>query len=469
MRWACILLPQLALDATLRQQPDPDAPLVLVGGPVQRRIVHALNPAARRLGLRRGMLFSAAHAITRDFHALPFDPKQEADTRQLLAAWAYGFSSQVSLVFSHALVLEIAGSRALFGDWAAISRRISSELSQMGFRHRLAAAPNPFAARVLVNAHPSIGIDLPQLEAALSGLPIERSGLPPDITQTLHRSGLRRLGQVFALPRESLARRFPPMVLAHLDALRSADTRPLEYFAPPDRFEARIEFEYEVESSQALLFPLRRLTADLATFLSSRDGGAQRFVFHFEHERHPDSQLVVGLLAPEREASVLFELSRSRLEQLQLPEGTRGMRLVADELPPFVPASADLFDSRPAQAVGWAQLRERLRARLGEDAVHGVGLHADHRPERASRPPVAGKAPVPPTLPPRPTWLLSRPILLRGFDHEILVAAERIETGWWDGSDVRRDYVCVRTREGQHAWAFRVVGHDDLWLQGWFA
>ena len=41
--------------------------------------------------------------------------------------------------------------------------------------------------------------------------------------------------------------------------LRGLPTAPLRYYQPPDRFDARIEFEYEIESSQALLFPLRRL------------------------------------------------------------------------------------------------------------------------------------------------------------------------------------------------------------------
>src|SRR3546814_3568859 len=75
-----------------------------------------------------------------------------------------------------------------------------------------------------------------------------------------------------------------------------------------------IELGYEVESHQALLFPLRRLVGDLATYLSVRDGGVQRFVLRLEHEQtHTD--VVVGLLAAEREPGVLFELTRSRLEQ----------------------------------------------------------------------------------------------------------------------------------------------------------
>jgi len=42
MLWACILLPQLALDGVLRRHPDPDAPLALVGGPAQRRMLRAV-------------------------------------------------------------------------------------------------------------------------------------------------------------------------------------------------------------------------------------------------------------------------------------------------------------------------------------------------------------------------------------------------------------------------------------------
>ena len=53
---------------------------------------------------------------------------------------------------------------------------------------------------------------------------------------------------------------------------------------------------------------------------------------------------------------------------------------------------------------------------------------------------------------------------------QILMGPERIESGWWDGADIRRDYYLVQTRAGQQGWAFRTVGQGDgLWLQGWFA
>ena len=164
----------------------------------------------------------------------------------------------------------------------------------------------------------------------------------------------------------------------------------------------------------------------------------------------------------------MFDIARSRLEQIRLPAATRALRLIADELPAFVPASRDLFDTRSQQAVPWEQLRERLRARLGDDAVHGIGVEADHRPERATGT-MMPRLP-PPALPLRPGWLLERPIPLRDTRFEILSGPERIESGWWDGDDERRDYYVIRTAQGQRAWVFCAPGeYGPFHLHGWFA
>ena len=472
MQWACLLLPQLALDTALRQQPAPSLALVLVSGPAQRRMLHAVSPRARQLGLRRGMLLSAAQVLTGELVCVEYDPRAEQATRQLLASWLYGISSQVSLDFPHALALEVGASRALFGDWPAIEQRLHEGLQELGFRHRLVAAPNPYAACVLTHLHPRLGVDDSHLLAALDPVPIERSGLPVDAVTVLTRSGLRTLGAAFAVPRDSLARRFAPQVLAHLDALRGLQSPLLRYFQPPDRFDARIEFEYEIDSTQALLFPLRRLTADLAAFLCSRDGGVQQFDLWFEHDGQPDTRLSIGLLAPERDPAMLFELARNRVDHLALPAGSRGLRLQAERLPPFVPAARDLFDPRPQQAMPWEQVRERLRARLGDDAVQGLGLRADHRPERASGDADAtGKASPPVALPLRPGWLLPQPQPLHDPHLRVLSGPERIESGWWDAGDVRRDYYVVETAQGQRGWAYTApdASAGPFMLHGWFA
>src|SRR3546814_9910210 len=94
MLWACIHLPQLALDAVLRRTPDPDHPLTLVSGPAHLRHLHAVNETAAQAGLKPGMRLSAAHALLSDVALVEHDASADARWQRFLAAWAYRHCSQ---------------------------------------------------------------------------------------------------------------------------------------------------------------------------------------------------------------------------------------------------------------------------------------------------------------------------------------------------------------------------------------
>lgn len=474
MLWACIVLPQLALDAVLRRMPDPLRPLALVEGPMHLRSLHAVNAAAADAGLKPGMRLSAAHALLADVALVEHDPGADTRWQRFLAAWAYRHSSLVSAQFPGAILLEARASFRLFGPWPVFEARLREDLQGLGFTHRIALAPTARAAWVFAGLRDGFAVTHPQaMHAALAQVPVRRAHLPDDAGTRLHRMGVRTLDALRKLPRGGLRRRFGVALLEHLDRLHGDADDPLSCHAPPDRFDARIELGYEVETSQALLFPLRRMVSDLATYLSTRDGGVQRFVLRLEHdEGHAD--VPVGLLAAERDAALLFDIARNRLEQAVIQKPVLALRLFARDLPPFVPAARDLFDARPAQAVPWPQLRERLRARLGDDAVHRIACTGDPRPERAWQPAgidadAACAQPAPPR-PPRPAWLMRTPVPLRGHDLRIVSGPERLESGWWDGADARRDYYVLETCQGQRAWAFAPPGMRGGWmLHGWFA
>jgi protein ImuB len=519
MDWACLLLPHLALDAALRSTPEPTRPWVLLGGPANRPVLLDVNAAAAALGLAAGQPLPVARARADGFGCIADDPSRSAALHLLLADWAHGYSSQVSQDLTDAVVFEIAGSRSLFGPWPQLRLRLRADLDALGVHYRLVAAPNPYAARVLANVEADAGIPAEALTGALGQLPLEAALLDARTLEVLRRSGLRRLRQLLNLPRDALARRFPASLLRGLDQLCGRSPVTLTLHTPAERWQAAIELPCEVAATGMLLFPLRRLVDGLVQRLRALDGAVQRWQLTLTHARgstSPQTVLALGLAEPSRDAALLFELARERLAQLTLPAPVLALQGSADTLPRYQPPATDLFEQRPPGSLAWPTLCERLRARLGDTAVHELALAADHRPERASRRvPVGGGGDTPsrrrdPTdtsarsAVPRPAWLLPTPIPLQSPVVAVLAGPERIEAGWWDldspplaaaagsglvdpdppagidpgpgttkgpfgAADLRRDYYIVLTREGRRAWVYRPAGHDGpYWLHGWF-
>jgi len=467
MLWACINLPSLALDGILRRRPT-EGPLVLVDGPVNARTIVSANETARAAGLHVGQRLSAAQALLSHFEAVPYDRESMERWHRFLAAVAYRYSSEVSLL-PHAIVLEVSKSMGLFGPWPRLESMLRADFTELGFRHRMAAAPTAHAAHVLTTVSDGQAVlSSDTLRNALQRVPIAKSRLPANAIAALPSMGIRTLGQVLALPRDGLQRRFGAELLVSLDRLTGDLPSGLELYRPPDTFDLRIELLHEVENQSALIFPVRRMVDDLAAYLAGRDGGVQRFLLRLEHREGRFTDVPVGLLASERDGALLFEFARGRLEHATLPEPVLALRLIARDLPAFVPAGRDLFDERPANALPIEQVRERLRARLGDGAVYRLGSTQDPRPERAQREAAHDEVPIEPH--PRPTWLLPRPIPLRGGNPIILAGPERLETGWWDGGEVCRDYYVIETSLGQEAWAFCAPDEQTGWMvHGWFA
>src|SRR5690606_35285411 len=125
--------------------------------------------------------------------------------------------------FDDAIALEVRASLRLFGPWPVFERRLRADLRELGFAHRIAVAPNPRAARVLAGVQDGLAIvHEARLQVALSRIPVARAGLEPKQAEALHAMGLRRLGQLFAAPRDALGKRFGTGLLQHLDRLRGA-------------------------------------------------------------------------------------------------------------------------------------------------------------------------------------------------------------------------------------------------------
>jgi protein ImuB len=385
MLWACLHFSDLPLRAVfdtdeLRQR------CAIIDGPRQRPLIVAANEGAQQAGVRRQHVLAAARAICADLRARARDTAAEHRLLHSLAAWAYRFSSHVSLSQPDALLIEVGASLRLFGGWPALQRQLRTELAELEFHPAIAVTPLPAAARVLARRHDGFFAAQPEaMLDALADVPIAQADLPEATITLLYRVGFARLRDVFALPRPELARRIGPESLLLLDRLRGLEADVLPLYRPPDAFAHRIELDDRVDAWPPLLFPLRRLCGELALFLAARDGGVQRCELVFDHENRTVTRVAIELLTPQREARSLYELIRSRLERVALTQPVCGFALIAKDLPTFKPQHQDLFEPKRAQALDWPELAERLRAHLGDEGVRGLAQTTDHRPEKAWR------------------------------------------------------------------------------------
>ena len=147
----------------------------------------------------------------------------------------------------------------------------------------------------------------------------------------------------------------------------------------------------------------------------------------------------------------------------------------------------DELVSTPYSNHNLIQFMEQLQARLGDNYVKSVINTAQHCPEHASlhldykeKPNRKIGAALSTETPanPRPLWLLQKPKQLninkgRLFYRKpiaILSGPERIETHWWSGADVCRDYYVARELSGSKLWIYKEKNDAGKWyLHGIFA
>ena len=389
---------------------------------------------------------------------------------QRLAAWCYQYSSQVCIPAGrHGLFLETGSSERLLGPSEHIGKRLQQELTQLGYCSVAGSAPTPEAAWLAAREGLHIA-GSEQIRRQIGPLTLNRLHLDSAQQTALERMGFRQVRDLLRLPRKALTRRLGPALPDYLDRILGIRPDPRALYHPPGHFSSRLELPAEIHSCQGLLFPLNRLLEELCGVLRGGDTAVQSLHLVLGHEDNEDSMVELGLQSPTQDSGRLMLILRERLERLQLPQAVREIRLDAPTLLKFNAGQHSLFRDTPAeQRQDIERLTERLQARLGNQSVTGLTGVEDHRPEYSWRPRALTEPPDCIALPHRPAWLLPDPVRCTIENYEILAGPERIESGWWDGRDCRRDYFIIRDRQGSTLWAFREYKpHRGWYLHGIF-
>ncbi len=445
--------------------------------------VHPASAQAPLRSVQRTLHIPRSRELWAALHLSGLDPVHGLGE---LATRVQRFTPRVSLAPPDGLLLEVGGSLHLFGGVEGLRHELSGECLQRHIRPVLAFAPTPLAALTAARAGEALLITDPaQLVSLLAPLPIGALRWPEETRARLARAGVRTIGALLRLPRAAFARRFGAAQLATLDALMGRTPTVQATYRAPVRFRRRRELDGELSDHEQLLTALGPLLAALGAFLRAHQCAVAELECRLVHRQAPATRCVLSLRGACAEAQPLSVLFRERLSRLQLPQPVRALELRVDRLLPHRLLCRGLWQAGEQGGEEREEsegLIDRLCARLGRDAVQGLARRAEHRPECAwaltAPPPVAADLSrraaekIEAALPTRPLWLLPtpQPLAVRHglpCHHgalRLLGEPERIETGWWDGGEVARDYYMAVDPHGVRLWVFRDREAPHRWF-----
>lgn len=425
----------------------------------------------------------------------PADLDGDARALTALAVWAERWSPSVAVDPAgeglEGLFFDLTGAAHLFGGEAAALEQIRLRLAEAGIPARVAMGPTAGAAWALARfaafdqAAPVATDDT--VREALADLPVEALRID-DLTLTqARRFGLKRISDLYPMPRAGLARRFRDGdgigLVTRLDQALGFTAEALTPVRPPPRYRAWRTWMEPVEDIEGVEARLAELVQDLAAPLETDGQGAKALTLTGFRSDGRTTALSVRMGRPGRDAKIWLRLFREAgLGRLELGFGLDALMLTADGVEPIAARQGTLeTEAEAKQAENLAALIDRLSARLGEDRVLVAEPVDSWIPERAERlRPALGRPPAPTAaeVGRRPLLLLDPPepvdaiaelpdgaparFTWRRLSRRVTRAdgPERLSPEWWrprpDDRQVRtRDYYRVEDDRGGRYWLFR--------------
>lgn len=422
--------------------------------------------------------------------------RQEQILRQL-AGLVETVSSTVSF-HPQALICEVRSSLKYFGGIDAIHDKLKTLLAPALQQHELpdlflyAACPTITGSLLLARSgHNALVYRKDNLRSALGQLSTEVLQLDKEQNRRLYNMGVRKIRDIWRLPVDGLRKRFGSEFINLLNKAVGNAPEPTRNYVAPPAYSTTYDLPYELENLDRLLPLADEMLAQLCDFLKRRDLSVADLLFALLHEKRPSTEVHMALRQSSRCRDHLLCLLETHFGKLSIPAPVIGLKLEVKQFDAFMTHSeqllvADRVSGKATTQGRLDQFMEQLQARLGSCSLKSINTVAEHCPEYACQeldyqesarlkhpPQTTAVAPNP-----RPMWLLDEPILLT-LRHgklyhrkpvRLISGPERIETRWWSGVDVRRDYYVARESTGSRLWIYRERdGARNWYLHGFFA
>ncbi|QEG23790.1 Y-family DNA polymerase [Mariniblastus fucicola] len=427
--------------------------------------------------------------------------------------------------------LDVTGLDSLFGDEQTLRAKAVRFLGDAGYTVFSSIANTPGMAWGMAHYHRSAAPAIRESHSSetlvreFRQLPVAALRLSTETQHTFSRLGVERVEQLLAIPRTHLASRFGDEVSTRIDQAFGKVVEPVVARHLPAEFEASQFIEFPTRDRETIGVILSRLLEQICKQLQSSQKGALQWRVQLDCVDAPSIEFEVNLFQPTATVSHVLQLMELQLESVLQPHLRRKRFKKAKDKKPvrtrtvtniliqeitvrvtscvlLVHRQRELFDESPRlDKQELAHLINHLTGRLGQESIVYPTLQAGAQPELSFR--------FKPLVDPKrmrsrkkqdvksrshrlawPLRLLDPPIEISNGNSEIesrknqmpssflhqrlrhyvsrVWGPERIETAWWHGPTVRRDYWRVETESGQHFWVYFDLKTGRWFLQGEF-
>jgi protein ImuB len=224
----------------------------------------------------------------------------------------------------------------------------------------------------------------------------------------LHRWGIESLGQFAALEKEAVAARLGPIGLQLWERATGKTTRLLKLVPVRESFEEAFEFENEIETSEPLLFMLRRFLQQFSVRLGALHLVASELQLEITFSDKSSYSHRFKIPEPTNSVEILFRMLHTHLENFTSKSPIIAVALKTETTKPSF-EQFHLFETALRDPARLTETLARLTGLLGSERVGTPVLEETHRPDAIRMEPFSWQLPeIKSELPLLPTSALRR-------------------------------------------------------------
>jgi protein ImuB len=388
--------------------------------------------------------------------------------------------------------LDITGCAHLWGGERPYLQEVNRKIQSLGYHVKTAIADTIGAAWALAHyARHSQIIEQDLYAENILTLAPESLRLKPNISERLHKLGLKEIRDLLSLPRASLRRRFGDTLMKRLNQTFGIEEEIINPIMPLELYAERLSSMEPIQTRKGIEIALEKLLESICTRLAREQKGLRTAIFTCYREDGKTAEISIHTNSPSHHAAHLYKLFDNDISTISPGSGIEVFALTAPKVEDLPAAQEKIWEGPGGglQDQRISELYDRLTANKEVIAVHRFLPAEHHLPEKSFK--LAESLSEQTTQCwksdlPRPLYLLSPPeqievtapipdyppmfFLFQGRRHKIIKAdgPERIEQEWWIQRGRHRDYYIVEDEEGKRYWLFRSGHYDEEKTYKWF-